>query len=124
MWTGGWLPSVQMSTRMQMAPGEEKILGYYGHFSGLPTTNYQFFDFLPTGANNPYPDDTLAAAQSMCRRFPSYGNLVVNNFGFEYTQTVERQTVTKKQIGTRPLVVRCIDPYAAYIANCPSEPWG
>jgi hypothetical protein len=37
---------------------------------------------------------------------------VVNNFGFEYTVTIDGQTITKKQIGAKPLAIKCTNsPY-------------
>ena len=44
-------------------------------------------------------------------RAAPYGYLVVNNFGFEYTETIEGQTITKRQIGTAPLIVQCLNNY-------------
>jgi hypothetical protein len=32
----------------------------------------------------------------------------VKDFGFEYTQTVEGQTVTKRQIGVEPVTIGCM----------------
>jgi len=113
VWTANWSPDVLMSTRLAMAPGEEKILGRPAFFSGIPGSIYQFFGFLGAGAPNPYPLATLAAAQSLCQRDEPYGTLVANNFGFEYIQTIEGQTITKRQAG-KPLVIKCTDPDMGY----------
>ncbi len=35
------------------------------------------------------------------------GTLTLKNFGFEYSEIIEGQSITKKQIGTKPLMIRC-----------------
>jgi len=112
VWTGSWSPNALMSTRLAMAPGEEQIMGYSSFYSGVPAI-HQFFGFLGTGASNPYPLVTLTAAQSVCQRDAPFGMLTTNDFGFEYAQTIEGQTVTKKQVG-KPLVIKCTEPYTGY----------
>ena len=113
VWPGAWGPAVSASTRLSMAPGEEKIIGYYMFYTGLPTDRWQFFGFLGTGASTIYPTIILTKAQSICQTNSPYGTLVANDFGFEYTQTIEGQTITKRQVG-KPLVIKCTDPYLGY----------
>jgi len=36
------------------------------------------------------------------------GLVVVRNFGFEYTETIEGQTITKRQVGSKDLIIKCI----------------
>ena len=108
VWTAHWSPNVPASSRLSMAPGEEKILGYWLFYTGLPSDTWQFFGFLGTGASNPYTSVILASAQSLCQKTAPFGTLVVNDFGFEYTETINGQIVTKKQIG-KPLVIKCTD---------------
>jgi len=36
VWTGNWGPSVLLSGRVQLAPGEEFLFGHSSYFSGLP----------------------------------------------------------------------------------------
>jgi hypothetical protein len=112
VWTGTWGPSVAMSTRLSMAPGEEKILGYYLFYSGLPTDRWQFFGFGVTGETS-YSSILMNAAQSRCSNGSPYGSLMANDFGFEYTETIEGQIITKRQVG-KPLVVKCTEPYTGY----------
>jgi len=33
--------------------------------------------------------------------------LQVNNFGFEYVETIEGQQITKRQVGSKPWIVQC-----------------
>jgi len=110
VWTANWAPSVAMNTRLSMAPGEEKILGYYLFYPGLPTNQWQYFGFGVTG-ENPFSTVLMNAAQSRCSVGAPYGTLMANDFGFEYTQTIEGQTVTKRQVG-KPLVIKCTGNYS------------
>jgi len=34
---------------------------------------------------------------------------VMNNFGFEYTEYIEGQQITKQEIGTKPIVIKCME---------------
>jgi len=113
VWTAGWSPGLLMSTRLSLAPGEERTLAYPSFYPGAPADIWNFFGFLGAGASNPYPLTTLAAAQGLCQRSAPYGTLIANDFGFEYTQTIEGQTITKRQVG-KPLVIKCTDPYTGY----------
>ena len=70
--------------------------------------NRTFFMFSGSDAivSNPVLKN---AATSLCSRTAPYGYLTVNNFGFEYTQTIEGSTLTKRQVGTAPLIVQCMN---------------
>ena len=112
-WTGSWNPQALLSGRVNLAPGEEFVFGRSGWFPGVPIvgdTNYTFISFSGSDAGN-YNANLKNAASSLCSRTAPYGYLMVNNFGFEYTVMVEGQTITKRQVGTAPLVVQCMNNY-------------
>ena len=113
IWTGGWGPAVLLSDRVRMAPGEEFIFGHSSYFPGVPslgTGNFTFFTFSGSDAAS-YGANLKNAATSICSRTAPYGYLMVNNFGFEYTQTIEGSTLTKRQVGVAPLIVQCMNNY-------------
>lgn len=102
-----------ISEYFYLAPGEEKAFGYYS-FWGFPASMDRaiFFYKGASGSSGAY----LYGAASVCSNNPnstSFGFDVVNSFGFEYAQYVEGQEITKRQIGTKPLILRCKDPYIA-----------
>jgi len=47
---------------------------------------------------------------SACASAPPYGYVKIPNFGFEYVQTIDGSTLTKRQVGSAPLIVRCREP--------------
>ncbi len=112
MWTGGWYPEALLSSRVRMAPGEEFMFGNI-NFQGVPdlgSGNRSFFTFSGSDATS-YNANFMNAATSLCSRSAPYGYLTVNNFGFEYTETIEGQMITKRQVGTAPLIVQCMNNY-------------
>jgi len=113
VWAGGWSPDALLSGRVRMAPGEEFIFGKSNFFPGVPELGYgnrTFFSFSGSDANS-YNANFRNVAQSLCSRTAPYGYLTVSNFGFEYTETIEGQTITKRQAGTAPLIVQCMNNY-------------
>jgi len=113
IWTGGWYPEALMSSRVMMAPGEEFTFGNANYMPGVPELgfgNRTFITFSGSDANN-YNANLKNAASSLCSRSAPYGYLTLNNFGFEYTTTIEGQTITKKQVGTAPLIVQCMNNF-------------
>ena len=105
--TGTWGPVPALSGRAQISPGEEFVFGSSVHFPGLPSSPRNFFSF--SGNDCAYwPSTFKNAAQSLCARASPYGVFSVKDFGFEYTQTVEGQTITKRQVGSKPLMIGCM----------------
>jgi hypothetical protein len=107
--TGGWGPSVLMSTKYRLAPGEESYFAYHYIFPGIPdlgSGNRSFVMFSHESSGAAY---TFApgSAQSVCQLNAPYGSLIANNFGFEYQVTIDGQTLTKREIG-KPLVINCL----------------
>jgi hypothetical protein len=102
MCTGSW-GCAGAYTSVYLFPGEERIFGHPSYFTGIPDAgvgNRSFFvlDFQMTGG-------TVTAN---CSTAPPYGTAVINGFGFEYTQYVDGQQLTKREIGTEPVVIRCL----------------
>jgi len=101
-WVAG-LNETNLSDILSMAPGEESYIGFG---MGLPTIKEVDF-YTTSGCGNTYK---LCGADSVCYPNASYGTLQVKNFGFEYTAVIDGQRVTKRQIGTAPLTIRCGSP--------------
>jgi len=85
---------------LQLAPGEEMC------FSGTcgSCTGHEFW----VGTSTSYSSTSivLAGASTICNP-DSTGQLLIKDFGFEYTQTVEGQVVTKRQMGAKDFIVKC-----------------
>jgi len=84
-----------------LAPGEKKRFMHigYGGMIGI---------FLDSSSTATY---RLYAASSVCENSnTSMGTLIVNNFGFEYIQYIENTQITKRQIGSKPLIIKCRAP--------------
>jgi len=103
-----------MSDVYYLAPGEEKYFGglYSNPWPGLPD-NRAVTVTLPTNLTAGLAW-SLRGAQTVCANTNNpgtgYGFLQISQFGFEFDQYVEGQTVAKKQIGAKPLMVNCIPP--------------
>jgi len=78
-----------------LAPGEERYFGGSFSFPGLPSERSIFI--------------LHSSLASHCQVLSSStpGTFVANNFGFEYVEYVEGQQITKKQMGTAPLRIKC-----------------
>ena len=93
-----------LSSVLAIAPGEETYVGYPIGVSGI----CREIDFYKaSGTSSSY---FLYNIASDCLPAQPYGTLQVNNFGFEYIERIEGQTVTKRQIGTAPLIAKCGSP--------------
>jgi hypothetical protein len=92
-----------MSDYYTLAPGEEKYLSY----SGVYVTCNQFIIFKTSGSSG----NQLGGAASLCQNSSaSPGFLQYNTFGFVYTEYIDGQTISKKQMGAKPLMVKCDAP--------------
>lgn len=98
--SGIYLP---INNYLTLAPGEEEIIAYPPYFSGVPA-NSPFFWFCTSGCTGVH---NLNGASSICSNGSSWGQLVVPNFGFEYIQYVEGQQIVKRQVGAKPLTIKC-----------------
>ncbi len=95
---------VYISNWYYLAPGEEKVFcttGYSGCGSSFAT-----FGIRQDGGST--SGNVIAAYSSGCQNSTaSLGTLIVDGFGFEYTQYMESQEITKQQVGAKPLIIKC-----------------
>ena len=114
--TGNWGPTPSLSGRVVLSPGEEFYFGdRLNYFPGVPdrgTGNRNFFFFCTDSCwglgSATFP---IATSTSYCSRTQPYGSLIVDGFGFEYIQYIEGQQITKRQVGAKPLIVKCMNNY-------------
>lgn len=99
-YTGAWN---NFQDYYYLAPGEEAFFGSNAFYS-LPQNRDIGFLLIGGDCSN---NARLCGATSICQGPPSPGTLVINGFGFEYIQYVEGQQITKRQIGTKPLMIKC-----------------
>jgi len=105
------LSSYGGASHVQLAPGAEIVYCYttavYPH-TGTPGCSSPAlgFWFRPTGS---MVDNQLYASSQGSATSP-YVYLISPDFGFEYNITIEGQTITKRQIGAKPLVIKCTGP--------------
>ena len=100
-----WWGCAGVYTSIYIYPGEEKTFGPPQYFPGIPdlgagNNTFVVLDFLMPGA-----------VSANCSRTAPYGTAVINNFGFEYTQYIENTQITKRQIGAKPVVIKCMNNY-------------
>ena len=89
-----------------MAPGEEKYFAYMPGFGGIPCSRSIYSIQGGSGGHN------VGGAASVCQNSTSApGALMYNSFGFNYIQYMDNQQITKRQIGTKPLIIKCKEPY-------------
>jgi hypothetical protein len=76
-------------------------------FHGTSFCRRQFV-FYAAGGN-----PTVVKGTSLCQNSSaSPGTAVVNSFGFEYIAYLDNgQQITKRQMGAKPLIIKCRDPY-------------
>jgi len=97
-----------MSGHYYMAPGEEKYFANVGAW-GVPAQRYVYFY---TGTPQNGTSNVLYGLSSACQNSStSPGMMVMDGFGFEYIEYIEGQQITKRQIGAKPLMVKCREPY-------------
>jgi len=105
VYTGSWGPVATMSTVAYLAPGEEKTIGYPSYF-GFTSPGYgNLFFFVPEYR---YLQGGISVN---CSRTAPFGTAVINNFGFEYTEYIEGQQITKRQVGAKPVMIKCMNNY-------------
>jgi len=89
-----------------MAPGEEKYFATSGYHGIGFCRRHIPFTTSATGGNN------VGGATSICQNSSSSPGMInFNTFGFEYIQYVDGQQITKRQIGTKPLIAKCREPW-------------
>ena len=105
--TGWWCPvgnGYGDFSVMYLYPGDEKTFGPSQYFPGVPqgtpgSDTGRFF----------VPEYQMPGSMSAnCSQAAPYGTAVMNSFGFEYTQYIEGQQMTKREIGVKPVAIKCI----------------
>jgi hypothetical protein len=96
-----------------IAPGAEAYFSDQD-FYGLPfSQDFAITDYSDRGACGEAPY-WLYNVRSICRNSTSgnkdYGYAVVEKFGFEYIVKIGGVSITKRQVGVSPLIVKCRDP--------------
>ena len=95
-----------LSTYLYLSPGSEVALGNPIQFPGL-VCGWEI---------NAYPGASGGSfisgiAPDCANSSTNPGILVYKTFAFEYIEYVEGQQITKKQSGTKPLMIKCREPY-------------
>ena len=94
-----------ISDYLYLAPGEEK----YFSISSLFGAVCDWWLIGTTGSSSGY---YVGGASSLCQNSSaSPGTLNYKSLGFEYIEYIEGQQITKRQIGTKPLMMKCREPY-------------
>jgi len=96
-----------ISDYYSLNPGEEKYFGWSPPFN-VPQMRLIWIDayIAPSSSSA----NRLFAATSVCdptNHSANPGSLIIKDFGFEYVAHVDSNTVTKRMVGTKPLIIRC-----------------
>jgi len=113
-WWGNKTIGSSNMTGYDLGPGEGAVIGD-GRFGGSYRYSIPAIVSDSPGTSNCNGGGVWYAylAKSMCQNSNSTpGFLQINNFGFEYVQYVDGQAITKRQVGTELLLVKCIEPVA------------
>jgi len=102
-----------LSDYYYIGAGDEIVIGSYfgGQYKyGASLISLDAPGSTSCNATGSYPW-YLYGAKTVCQNSNSTpGTLQIDNFGFEYIQYMEGQQITKREIGNKPLVVKCIEP--------------
>jgi hypothetical protein len=100
--TGG---AYSISSYFTLSPGEEKYF-VFDNLWGNALCDREI-SFSTSGSAG----SVVGGAKTVClNSTASPGVVVFNSIGFEYTATIDGQSITKRQIGSKPLIVKCIAP--------------
>ncbi|MFA4982614.1 MAG: hypothetical protein WC588_00180 [Candidatus Micrarchaeia archaeon] len=100
------LNTTSMSGLYYLGSGETGIFGYKaaGYWPNIPE-NRRLRIYVGDSANTGY---YLYAAKKICTQAGKKGGtLEIPNFGFEYVTYIDNAQITKKQIGSKPLIIQC-----------------
>ena len=108
----GWWCGGTNVTVMYLYPGDEKIFAHASYFPGTPQGSGTTGDSSGDMGKFFVPENQMPGSMSSnCSQTAPYGTAVMNSFGFEYTQYVEGQQITKREVGAKPVVIRCMNNY-------------
>lgn len=97
-----------ISDYFYMGPGEEKYFG--SPASGFTGSNQRLIYVYLASAIGNSALFYLPTQQSECQNSASPGTMAIDGFGFEYVEYIGEQQITKRQIGAKPLLVKCTNP--------------
>ena len=90
-----------ISDHYYMGPDETKYFGFVGHFN-VPCDRQVVAQTSTTSGFR------IGGASSVCQNSATAPGMVeIKKFGFEYIEYVEGIPITKRQVGTAPLVIGC-----------------
>jgi uncharacterized protein (UPF0333 family) len=100
-----WNPNI--SDYYYLAPGEEKYFAWMGPpLGGIPCDYIVYFVKSSSGGM------IVGGASSVCENsYTNPGIVEFKTFGFEYIEYVEGKEIVKKQIGSAPLMIKCLPAY-------------
>ena len=96
---------------LYLAPGEEKWLIKWGGSTDNPNSYWVGLADYAVGSG--WHGNYMRAAQPCAPgELGKWGSTaILREFGFEYEETVGGQTITKREIGTAPLIGKCMGDY-------------
>ena len=98
--------NANMTGYYYLAPGEEAFVGYLAAWATLPYNRAIYLrnnDVCTEGI-------TLCSGSGICQS--NEGAIItIPNFGFEYITYIEGQQITKREVGNKPLAIRCGQPF-------------
>jgi hypothetical protein len=105
----GWYPNI--SDYYYLAPGEEKYFGWIrSQLGGIPCEySIGITNGNTTGPSPPTITTIAGGATSICQNSTINRGILETKFGFEYIEYIEGKEITKRQIGSVPIVIKCID---------------
>jgi len=106
--TGWWCANTHVSA-IYLYPGDEKTFAASYVFPGAPSGPGTYGDSSDVGRFFVPEYQMPGSMSASCTRSAPYGTAVMNNFGFEYTEYIEGQQITKQEIGTKPIVIKCME---------------
>ena len=103
--TCGYGTYTNISELGYLGPGGEAYFGTSAYGSGLCNREIWAYTTGSTGG-------TSLKMNSVCQNSSSApGALVSNIFGFDYIEYIDNQQITKRQIGSKPLALKCRNPW-------------
>ena len=99
---------VNISNYFYLGPGEEKYISSMGPSWYGTVCDWRLYTWLGASSSGPYLGSPVSECQNSSL---SPGMLQFNSFGFEYIEYLDNnQQITKREIGTKPLVIKCMEP--------------
>ncbi len=107
------LPDSTVGSVLYLSPGEQKRIG---SVISTDPVGYSLLKFYPAGLYIPPGTYSVLPSRTGCdpavwypsqHTSKSWGIVYVENFGFQYTEFIDGIGIAKKQMGAKPLIIRC-----------------